>query len=319
MMENQTHHRWDMAHLTPTSDYPSQLPSHVSPYLVPQWAYFWTRVWKNTQAECWHEQSPSHQSLLIAVRRRRALWNWVFCLPYGTPGAVGIDVSELDELLGAIADSQTVQVSLAGVRALQPIDGWRSSTLEFASHVLDLRDMTETSPLTQATDHHQRNIEKGSAASIDIQIVRTAEDVRRLQSAWQRGDHSRSRIVLNAKRGPLLAEVFAGNEAMTWMSSWHEGRPVATCLWLILGGHAVYVDGAVDRSAPAGVNHHLFAHVLTMLYGRGVRSFDFGGGPLGQSSEGLVRFKEGWGALPEPRYETVFRRPRYDTLHRIVR
>ena len=318
MMEHTAHHRWQMARPTPTSDYPNHLTDNASPYLLPEWALFWERVWRNARAEVWQTQhAPS--MVALCVRRRRALWNWVHVLPYATPGSFGITPAEIGSLIEAMTDTRTVQISFGGMNATDTLSDWRSTILNFESYVLDVSDSDESTPLALVTEHHQRNIDKGRAAHLDIRPVRSSEDVRQFQASWRGRGEERSRLVLDAKRGSIMAEVFAGSDGLAWSTAWQADTSVATCLWLVRRSQAVYVDGAVDRTAPAGVNHHLFATVLTSLYKRGVRYFDFGGGPLGQSSDGLVRFKEGWGAAPETRFETILRRPQYASLRRIVR
>ncbi|GAB4325732.1 MAG: hypothetical protein Kow0074_19690 [Candidatus Zixiibacteriota bacterium] len=315
---------------------PDEVPEHVlalldgdisaSPYLTPRWSRFWERAWTNTRADFWVLGSQDAGVVGVwTVKRRRWKWDWVFCQPYGTAGvfhstqwASGDDELLTDVLLSTAGD-QCLQVSLSGdVPDIAPA-GWKSRDLVVTSWIYDARDRPPESLLRDVSDNHRRNIDKGLAADPDVRRVYGPAEVERMQSGMRSIRGKDSRIVLHPTLGPLFAEVFAGTREFRWYAAWHSGHCAATCLWLMRGNHAVYLDGAVDtRSRDLGINHYLFSHALADLFSTGIRLFDFGAGPGGQTSAGLARFKEGWGARPVERRERILRTPLYDMLRRIV-
>lgn len=315
---------------------PDEVPDHLlsffdndvsaSPYLTSRWSHFWERAWKETTADFWVLGSQDGGVMAVwTVKRRRWKWDWVFCQPYGTSGVFhsstwdSRDLELLTDVLMSTAGDHCVQVTLSGNVADIAPKGWTVKVHEFSSWVYDDANRQSQTFLNDISDNHRRNIEKGRARNPEISMIYGPAEVARMQSEMQSRRDRDSRIVLDAKRGPLFAEVFAGSREMKWYAAWHEGNCAATCLWLTRGDHAAYLDGAVDnRSAETGINHCLFAHALTDLHNAGVRLFDFGSGPQGQTSSGLARFKDGWGAQPVPRRELVLRTPLYNLVRRIV-
>jgi hypothetical protein len=294
-------------------------PEHrPSPYLHPEWALFWERYWPHAHAEVWTPEEPDLQACsLLAVRRRRWGHVWVFCQPFGTCGGWlggGTDAASItsvsESLVPSLAQPPAVQVALTLGVTLPELPGWKSERTEATSWIIDLRGMSATDLPQGFSSSHRRNVTKGETHQPRIETVAGTEELSHLQAAWRGTSDHESRLVLNADAAAAFMAAFAQSDAVSWQTAWIGSRPVATYLWLILHDRAVYVDGAVDREAGSpGVSHFLFARMLTGLCDEGVRYFGLGAGPLGKTTEGLARFKEGWGAVPRPHRETVYRKP----------
>ena len=303
---------------------PSKRPS---PYFMPEWGLFWERVWPNTQAEVWLRSTPGGPVRgLITVRRKRLGCEWVFAQPWGTPGGWlgGVPPdddkpNQVGNLLTSLGNPATVQVALS-LGALGPeIRAWNVIKLETSAWILDLRDSGDPELHLDLSSAHRRNIEKGVRHEPVITRVEDTETIARLLADWTGRAGRKSRIVLNRGYAPVFASSFLPTAAMHWWIAYVGERPVATTLWLALHDQAVYVDGAFDRdSRYTGINHHLFHQSLIELFRTGVRRFDFGAGPLGESPAGLTQFKEGWGARPCPRVEVIYRRPWYHRLRKLI-
>lgn len=296
--------------------------NHPSPYLLPEWALCWTQAWPSTTADVW----LSGDLGICTVRRKRVGHTWVYGLPYGTPGGwlgtVPADAPE-DELfrnlVACLTERDTVEVALSVAECAPAIKGWRQTTVTAQTWVIDRTGATASEIELHPSDSHRRNLEKGAAIDPAIKPVTDSQDAMRLFEAWPVPSEHPSRIVLNPTLSTALMTAFALSHNIRWCTAWMGEKPLATSLWLILHDRAVYVDGAtVRRSQFTGAGHHLFCHMLSELYREGVRHFDLGSGPLGKSSAGLVQFKEGWGGRPETRTETIYRRPWYHWLHKVV-
>ena len=298
-----------------------------SPYFLPEWGLYWERVWPNTQAEVWLRHTPDHSVRgLIAVRRKRLGCEWVFAQPWGTPGGWlggpppnNEDADLIRNLLTAVENPKTVQVTLSLDTAASEVSEWRLIQHETAAWILDLRGTHDPELQLDLSSAHRRNIAKGAQHEPVIMRVEDTDAIARLLATWTGKAGRESRIVLNQGHAPVFASMFLPTGALHWWIAYAGEKPVATTLWLALHDQAVYVDGAFDRDTLyAGINHHLFHQTLLELFRTGVRYFDFGAGPLGQTSAGLAQFKEGWGARPHPRLELIYRRPWYHRLRTLI-
>ncbi len=291
---------------------------HASPYLLPEWSLFWERVWPAARAEFWI--GAGQTSLLggvPVVRRRRWGLEWVFSQPFGTPGGwIGQPgANPGDDFLCAIASPRTVEIAVSSSANWQPPTHWFRETITSSTWLLDLGEAVSSDILNNLSGSHRRNIEKGSRLRSDIGELNTPDEVSAMQTDFPSSLRQSSRLVLDPRKGPVCVAIFTPTGALRWWVARVNGRCVATSVWLVLKDTAVYVDGASLRDDKySGVNHHLFAHLLTALSHAGVRRFDFGGGPGGVTKPGLSRFKEGWGARAVERSETRLRRFWYDRL-----
>lgn len=308
-----------------------QMPE-PSPYLLPEWSLFWEQVWPGSRAEIWLAGDLERADGGVPmVRRRRLGLEWLFSQPYGTAGGLigaspGTDFdgrpilleTSWEEFLPSVLSSGTVELTLPAPGVPAHGAGWVSQQLEYSSWILDVRGRP-ADVLADVDDSHRRNIQDGVERSPRFERISDPGSVRLFQSHWVTRAKPPSRIVLNHTRGPLFASAFAKTGALWWYVAVVGERPVATTAWLVLNDRAVNVDNAIDRQADArGVNHALFAHLLQALHNEGVRFFDFGGGPGGKSTDGLMQFKQGWGAKPVARAESRYRRAFYDRVRRLL-
>jgi len=309
-----------------------QMPE-PSPYLLPEWSLFWERAWPGSRAEIWLagdlERADGGVPL---VRRRRLGMEWLFSLPYGTTGgwigpALGASAAgspllleaSWEDLLPTIITHRTVEVTMTAQSLLDCPPAWRSQQLTHSSWIIDRRGAGQPGILSEVSESHRRNIEKGSHVQPELIEMKDPQAVAEMRSRFPAALRRISRFALHPQRGSALVSVFAPGSAMRWLTARVSGQPVATTVWLTHKDIAVYVDGASVRDDSAvGINHHLFATMLTRLHNEGVRLFDLGAGPRGETSEGLARFKEGWGAKPIQRIETRYRCSAYDWLRRLV-
>ncbi|MBI5867575.1 MAG: GNAT family N-acetyltransferase [candidate division Zixibacteria bacterium] len=306
--------------------------SDPSPYLLPEWSLFWEQVWPGSRAEIWLagdlERADGGVPL---VRRRRLGLEWLFSQPWGTTGGLigaspGLDSdgrpilmeTTWEQFVPTIANARTVEMTLPAPGVVVPKPHWLSQQLDYSTWILDLRGRP-VDVLADLDDSHRRNIRDGIERNPHFERLHDADSVKQLQRDWVTRPKPPSRMVLNHSLGPLLAHAFSKAGALWWLVARVNHRPVATTAWLVLKDHAVNIDNAIDRQADApGVNHALFAHLLQSLHSEGVRYFDFGGGPAGDSTAGLTQFKQGWGAKPVPRAEMRYRRVAYHRLRRLL-
>jgi hypothetical protein len=309
-----------------------QMPE-PSPYLLPEWSLFWERVWPRSRAEIWLAGDLERADGGVpSIRRRRCGMEWLFSQPYGTTGgwigpALGASAADSpllleaswEDLLPTIITHRTVEVTMTTQSFLGCPPGWRSQQLIHSSWILDRRGVDKPDILSEVSESHRRNIEKGSHAQPELIEMNDSQAVAEMQNRFPAALRRISRLALHPQRGPLLASALAPGGALRWLTARVRGVPVATTIWLAYKETAVYVDGALIRDEGAiGVNHYLFATLLTRLHNAGVRLFDFGAGPRGETSEGLARFKEGWGAQPVERIEICCRRPAYQWLRSLL-
>lgn len=302
-------------------------PHPVSPYLNPLWAQFWEKRWNGARAELWHHGDPAPASLaMMGVRRRRGIWDRFHVLPFGTTGGflgsipAGETLANLTlPLWRAVAGPRTVELTLNLLPSVSPNLNWKLTEIISPHWVLEISSPGADSPDASFSESHRRNIRKGEDLGATLSSVRSRDDACDLITSWSAPETHPSRMVLDAGAGPLLADLFQGNQAMVWRVVSMSDRPLATCLWLVNGPVAVYLDGAVSKEKDAtGINHFLFDRVLAELRSRGATTFDFGAGPAGVTSEGLAQFKAGWGARPVEHRELILRRPWYHAARKLM-
>jgi hypothetical protein len=91
-----------------------------------------------------------------------------------------------------------------------------------------------------------------------------------------------------------------------------DGDPVAGSLHLLSGGAAVnWLTVSDERHWRQRPNHLILATVMREMQEAGYREYDFLGSPAG--ADGLIQFKQAWGATPKP----VLRLGRRSLLERL--
>lgn len=170
-------------------------------------------------------------------------------------------------------------------------------SLEFYQHTLDLRP-GEPSLLVQLEPSVRRALRKGQASGLKVELSSEPSAV-----ADYYGLHclTRQRQGLPPQPWRFFESVgrhlIATGQGMV-VTARHEGRAVASALFLHFGERAIYKYGASDLVAQRlRPNNLVMWEAIRYYAARECRTFDFGRTSL--ANEGLRRFKRGFGAKEE--------------------
>jgi CelD/BcsL family acetyltransferase involved in cellulose biosynthesis len=288
------------------------------------WARLWEAEWPDARWEALTiEDSGGYAAGLPALVRRRGPVRVIYSMPYATyggpivrkdhPDPAGARRNLLEAWARDAARVTTLRAELAwfeGERAELPES---LDVSEGFTHVLPLSDDPERlwrgfNPSTR------RLVRQADESGLTIRAVEHEEEVRlfhelAVETVRRRGGTPKPlSLYLRIFRdlGPMgLARyhlVRHGEETVAGsLHFFHEG--VATN-WLPVSRESRW------HLRP---NNFLIARILESLAGAGYLAYNFGASP--PDAEGLIRFKEGWGARPRP----VLLAGRRSRLHRKLR
>lgn len=192
------------------------------------------------------------------------------------------------------------------VRGELPEESGLTAETVAVRHLLPLDD--RCAELRQLKPPVARNVRAAGRAGVQVRLGKAREDMRtfyrlHVQTRRRLGVPVQPRRFLDAVWEHLIDPgmgFVAIAEAPT-------GEPVAAALFLAHGQSLIYKYGASDASRwELKPNHLLFWTAINWGRENGHRVLDFGRSDIG--SDGLRRFKAGWGALEVPLSYTTSRR-----------
>jgi CelD/BcsL family acetyltransferase involved in cellulose biosynthesis len=288
------------------------------------WARLWTEEWKDARWEAvLVEEEGKPTGGLAWIVRRRGLLETVDSMPFATYGGPLVvadhpdPVSVRSRLLGAFARRTSKRLVV------------RSQLTWYEGHPAELPDMVPveegfTHVLPLSSDYERvaerfsssarRLVRQADESGLSIRPAETIEDVRTFIAIAEETVRRRGGT---PKRASLYERIFhelvpAGLGRYHLVE--HEGEAVAGSLHLFHEGVATsWLPVSKESSWPLRPNNYLVAAMLETLCAAGYFEYNFGASPKG--ADGLIRFKEGWGADPRP----VVIAARRSALHRRLR
>ena len=288
------------------------------------WASVWTEEWKDARWEALViEDDAGYAAGLGALVRRRGFWRSVDSMPFATyggpivrrghPDPAGARRALLEGFREWIRSRAVLRASLAwyeGRAAEFPED---LPPVPSFTHVLALApDFEELA--SRFSPSTRRLIRQAEASGLSIRPAVTPEDLRAFyeiaaETVRRRGGQPKPFSLYERIAATLVPKGLARYHLVS-----RESEPVAGSLHLFHEGNAVsWLPVSRESSWPLRPNNFLIAHVLESLCAAGYLEYNFGASP--PDAEGLIRFKEGWGATRRP----VLILERRSGLHRRLR
>jgi CelD/BcsL family acetyltransferase involved in cellulose biosynthesis len=185
------------------------------------------------------------------------------------------------EIRGRLPEGSGLRGEAVGVRHLLPLDGARHE-------------------LNQLKPSVARHVRASERAGVSVRISRSREDMQtfyrlHVQTRRRLGVPVQPRRFLNA----VWEHVVEPGMGFVAIAQDDGGEPIASALFLAHGHALIYKFGASDASRwELKPNHLLFWTAIGWGRENGFRVLDFGKSDL--ASDGLRRFKSGWGAQEVP-------------------
>ncbi len=273
----------------------------------------WAGIWlKESRDARWIaivlEDAGGYAGGIGAIVLNRGIGRSVFSMPYGTYGGPIVRAGHPDpasvrrELLGGyarIAGSRwTFRSELTwyqGAREeipppLHAVDGF--------THVLPLKPDFEALAAGFAPST-RRLVRQAEESGLTIRTAQTEADVRAYHEiaceAVRRRGGSPKPYSLYAR----IFEMLVPSGLARYHLVDHEGTPVAGSLHLFHEGVATnWLTVSRQKHWNLRPNNFLIARILETLCSAGYLEYNLGASP--PDAAGLIRFKEGWGALPRP-------------------
>lgn len=274
-----------------------------------RWARLWEEEWPDARWEVVAvEEGSGYAAGIPAIVRRRGPARVVYSMPFATYGGPIVREGHPDpgrarrELLRAWAREARRPLTLRSELA------WYGGALEEMPESLPAREsFTHVLPLTEDLDalwggfsaSTRRLVRQADESDLSIRVVEKEEEVRAfhqlaVETVRRRGG--------SPKPYSLYARIFralvpAG--LARYHLVWHGEEAIAGSLHFFYEGVATNWL-PVSRKARWHLrpNNFLIARVLRSLAQAGYLEYNFGASPA--DAEGLIRFKEGWGARPRP-------------------
>jgi CelD/BcsL family acetyltransferase involved in cellulose biosynthesis len=288
------------------------------------WASLWLEEWRGARWVA-HviEDGQGYAAGIAAVVRNRPLGRTVFSMPYGTyggplvreghpdPGAARRDLlSSFSRLLGSRWTMRSEMTWYQGEIAEVPPE---LSPLAGFTHVLPLgRDFESLAE--GFTPAARRLVRQAEESGLTIRAASGEQDVRAfydiaVETVRRRGGKPKPWSLYERIHRTLVPSGVARFHLV------HHGEvAVAGSLHLFHEGVATSWLPVSRRSSwPLRPNNFLVARTLETLCEAGYVEYNFGASP--HDADGLIRFKESWGAVPRP----LVVAGRRSSLHRKLR
>jgi len=288
------------------------------------WAGIWTAEWKNARWEALVlEDESGYAAGIGAVVRRRGFWRTVDAMPFATYGGPIVRKGHSNPAAARRALLEAFGQWTSGRRVLRSQLSWLSGRGDEFPEGLPAREsFTHVLPLSPDfsalaggfSPSTRRLVRQAEESGLAIRPASTPDDLRAfydlaVETVRRRGGETKP-FSLYRRIESLLAPGGLARYHLVF----HEEEPVAGSLHLFHEGVAVnWLPVSRASSWHLRPNNFLIAHMLETLSGAGYLEYNFGASP--PDADGLIRFKEGWGARRRP----VWIAERRSGLHRRVR
>jgi hypothetical protein len=240
-----------------------------------------------------HRVYSDDKNLLVGYVKKTLAGSQFFSLPMGwyggVIGAAGCD-DFLASVLARLKGGNHIEESIVQFGEPEPAFSDRYERRKLVTHIVDLNAETKYAANTR------RNVNRSRDAGlelVDLTIGREAEVLELLHehvAVKQKkrkldDDFYRALLQLTSFDGANI--VFAGAEA--------DGRPLACHVYFRSQTDCFYFDGfASDEGMKKLANYYIVDRMIDHCRGQGIKRLNLGASPGGD--QGLIRFKEGWGA-----------------------
>jgi CelD/BcsL family acetyltransferase involved in cellulose biosynthesis len=288
------------------------------------WARLWTGLSRSARWEAAIiEEEGRYVGALGWIARRHGWFESLDAMPYATyggpfvreghPDVAGVRRALIETFLAHASRRRVLRAQLTwyGGRLEEFPEG--SSPEEGSTHVLGLENDYERvadrfSPSTR------RLVRQADESGLSIRAAESADDLAAFleiaeETVVRRGGKPKPRALYERIQADLVPAGLARYHLVE-----HEGKAIAGSLHLFHQGVATsWLPVSRESSWPLRPNNFLVASLLETLCQAGYAEYNFGASP--SDAQGLIRFKEGWGARPRP----VWTLSRRSALHRRLR
>ncbi|HEV8128370.1 MAG TPA: GNAT family N-acetyltransferase [Candidatus Eisenbacteria bacterium] len=288
------------------------------------WASLWTSEWRRARWEALVlEDGSGYAAGIGAIVRPRGFWRTIDAMPYATHGGPIVRRGHPDPAGARKALLQAFEQWTSGRRVLRAQLAWPGGREEeFPEDLPHRESFTHVLPLgrdyamvaSEFASSTRRLVRQAEESGLSIRPAASPDDVRAFialanETVRRRGGEPKPASLYERIAADLAPAGLARFHLVT-----HGDEPVAGSLHLFHEGVATSWLPVSRASAwHLRPNNFLVAHVLESLCGAGYLEYDFGASP--PDADGLIRFKEGWGAVRRP----VWIAERRSGLHRRLR
>jgi hypothetical protein len=288
------------------------------------WARLWTRHWPKARWETITVTGAAgYDAGLGFIVLEGPLGPRIFAMPYGTYGGPLVRNGHPDPaaIRRGLLEAYARRIHAAGIRSshLQWYEGRREDLppgLSVGTGVTHVRALQPDFDALLATLPHsvRSRVQQAQRNGLAVTPVTDTRGVRAYHALAVKTITRHGGV---PKPEALYLRIFEGlvpRGLARFDLVEHEGRAIAGSLHLIFRDTAFnWLTIADEEHRRLRPNHLVIARVMRDLGRSGVREYNFGGSPPG--ADGLVAFKESWGASPRPVLD-VTRRSLLDRLLR---
>ncbi len=288
------------------------------------WAELWTGEWRGARWVAFViEDDAGYSAGLPAIVRQRGIGRTVFSMPYGTYGGPLLRPGHPDpvsarrdllEAFGRRAGSRwTLRSEMSWYQGLASEIPETLQPVESFTHVLPLTEDFEA--LSRGFHPSARRlVRQAEESGLAIRAAAGEEDVRAFYDLASRTVRRRAGKPKPYSLYQRIHRELVPKGLARYHLVHHGDRPIAGSLHLFHQGVATsWLPVSLETSWHLRPNNFLVARTLETLCQAGYVEYNFGASPL--DAQGLIRFKESWGARPR----MIVVAGRRSSLHRNLR
>jgi CelD/BcsL family acetyltransferase involved in cellulose biosynthesis len=288
------------------------------------WARMWTSEWPRARWEALvvRDAAGGYSAGLAMITRDEPLGRRVMAMPYATYGGPLVRGDHPDPAAARRAQLAAYAAHVRSGVLLAELTWLRGRREELPDGMAATEGFTQVRPLGsdwaaifRELPHSVRSrVRQAEETGVTFQPVSDLEGVRayhRLAVGTMRrlGGTPKPLSVYRRVFEQLVPAGFARFDLAV-----HQDRPIGGSLHVLHRGTALnWLTVSDDAHVKLRPNHLLIARVMESLCAAGCREYNFGGSPAG--AEGLIQFKESWGAERVPVLEARKR----SLLHRLLK
>jgi predicted N-acyltransferase len=283
----------------------------------PQSTVYHTKSW----AEVWEKSYPKSHSFFITATDEKGnylagmpIWQKekfglksLFSMPFGTYGGL-IKKKEIDKSISYHIYERLEQM-FKGQRIIkaQFIDFFSSndylqnigfSPLKYFTHLILLYQIDENDHLQIFSRKRREGIRQSQRRGVKVKDIRSLEDIPRCYQLWMETSrrHNNKSPKYPFKLFENIFTIMGRGDLLKWLIALKGERIIGSLINFVFKDTLYAWGGGSDfKELNARPNDALFLYSILWAKRKGLRLFNFGATPEG--AEGMIKFKESWGAL----------------------
>lgn len=282
--------------------------THSTVYHTRTWAEVWEKTYprSNSFFIVWIDEKEDYLAGLPVWQKDKFGLRSFYSMPFGTYGGL-IRKEKTDsraflpvyeKLLQMYGRVRMIKVQLVDFSsANNHLEDFGFSSSKYYTHLIHLNQIDQSSPMQNFSRKRREGIRQSHRRGIEVKDIRSLKDVRRCyQLSWETYKrHNGELVKYPFKLFENIFTLMGERNLLKWVIALKDERIIGSLINFVFKDTLYAWEGGSDfGELNARPNDALFLYSILWAKQNGCKFFNFGATPEG--AEGMIKFKESWGA-----------------------